>query len=435
VSWLLYAIIGGAVAIWLLWAIYDHFRGRKAGAVHEGIVALGDDAVPASIHPQINPNVCIGSGSCVRACPEKQILGMIDGKAKLVNPLACVGHGACAASCPVEAITLVFGTARRGVDLPKVKPDFETNQPGIYIAGELGGMGLIRNAIEQGKQAAQNAVASGRRGPPDGLDAVVVGAGPAGISAALQFVHDGLRVELLEQEVFGGTIRHYPRAKIVMTGVLDLPRFGKVKKRTMSKEGLVELWEEVREQTDLPVRTGERVESIKPDPAGGWRVKSTGGERRAANVVLAMGRRGAPRKLGVPGEELDKVSYRLLEPEPFAGKHVLIVGGGNAAADCAVALVEARTCKSVTLSYRRPELARLRAPVKAKIDHFAATRGLQMLLPSEVVEIKPHSVRLTSNGTPCELPNDAVIVQIGGTSPMELLGSFGIETITKRGEA
>lgn len=434
-SWLLYAIVGGSVGLWVLWAIYDHVRAKKAGAVHESILALGDDAVPVSIHPRIDPNVCIGSGSCVVACPEKQIIGIIEGKARLVNPLACIGHGACAAACPVEAITLVFGSARRGVDLPRIKPDFETNQPGIYIAGELGGMGLIRNAVEQGKQAAQNAAASGRRGRPDGLDAVVIGAGPAGISAALQFVHDGLRVELLEQEVYGGTIRHYPRAKIVMTGTLDLPRFGKVKRRTMSKEGLVELWEEIRTKTDLPVRTGERVEAIKPHSAGGWTIKSTSGERHAPNVVLALGRRGAPRKLGVPGEELEKVGYRLLEPEPFSGKHVLIVGGGNAAADCAVALVEAGTCKSVTLSYRRPELARLRAPVKAKIDHFAATRGLQMLLPSEVVEIRPHSVRLTSNGTPCELPNDAVIVQIGGTSPMELLAGFGIETVTKRGEA
>ncbi len=433
---ILAAIVVLAVAAWLAWASFDRRRERRAAGVAAGIAALAADAVPVSLHPEIDPAICIGSGACVRACPEKEILAIVDGRAKLVNPLACVGHGACQAACPVGAIRLVFGTARRGVELPRVGPDFQSSQPGIYVAGELGGMGLIRNAVEQGRQAARSVVANGRRGGHGALDAIVVGAGPAGISATLQLLDDGLRVQLLEQEAFGGTIRHYPRAKVVMTGSLDIPRYGRVRRRTMSKEALIELWEEIRARTALPISTGERVEAILPDPAGGWIVRSSRGERRTANIVLALGRRGAPRKLAVPGEDLAKVSYRVLEPEAFRGQRVLVVGGGNAAADCVVALADHGGCSAVALSYRRGELARLRAPVRARIDQLASSGRVEMLLPSEIQEIRPHDVLLARpDGSRITLPNDAVVVQIGGSSPLELLGSFGLATVVKQGEA
>jgi thioredoxin reductase/ferredoxin len=433
-------VVGGLVAatllVYLLWGVAERRKEHRARAVARGTEALGDDVVPVSIHPKIDPSVCIGSGACVKACPEKDVIALVDGQARLVNPLACVGHGACAAACPVHAIELVFGTARRGVELPAVGPDFQTNLPGVYVAGELGGMGLIRNAVEQGKQAARYLVASPRRGGAGALDAIVIGAGPAGISATLQLVQDGMRVVLLEQEAFGGTIRHYPRAKVVMTGTLDVPGYGKVRRRTMTKEALVELWEEIRVRTALPVETGVRVEAIRPGEAGDWIVSGAWGEKRAANVVLALGRRGAPRRLGVPGEELDKVHYRLLEPDVFRGRHVLVVGGGNAAADCVLALVEGGACASVSLSYRRAEMARLRAPVRERLDAAVRQDRLRALLPTEVKAISPRDVSLARpDGSGLTLANDAVIVQIGGTSPADVLSAFGVATVTKRGEA
>jgi len=429
-------LVGVALLVHFVWSAATRSKTDAAHAVHAEVHALGDDLVPASIHPLVDPNRCIGSGACVTACPEHDVIGLLHGRVKLVNPLACIGHGACAAACPVEAISLVFGTARRGVELPAVDEDFQTNQPGVYVVGELGGMGLIRNAIVQGRECAQYIAASDRRaGDSADYDAVVIGAGPAGISATLQLMEEELRVLLLEREEFGGTILHYPRAKVVMTGVLDIPRFGTVKQRTMTKEQLVELWQQIREQTDIPVRTGALVDALARDDDGVWRVFSSDGEVRAANVVLALGRRGSPRKLDVPGENLAKVSYRLIEPAAFEAMRVLVVGGGNAAAECTLALADSGGCPEVALSYRRGELARLRGSVRARLDRAIETGKIVAHLPTEVTEIRPDEVQLRrGDGSTFAVRNDAVIVQVGGTPPAKLLESFGVDTVVKRGE-
>lgn len=433
-----YVVLLGLVAIagipYLIWSRLEARKHGRAAAIHEDTLSLGDEAVPVSIHPEVDLDACIGSGACVRACPEKDILAITDGRARLINPLSCIGHGSCMAACPVGAIKLVFGTATRGIELPKIDAKFETSQPGIYVVGELGGMGLIRNAIEQGRQAALAIAKSDRRGSAGDLDAVIIGAGPAGIAAALGLLAQGLRVQIVEQDRYGGTIAHYPRAKVVMTGSLDLPGYGTVRRKTMNKEQLVELWNDIRERQQLPVTEGVRVESITAEGKT-WRVAGGTWNDRAANVVLALGRRGAPKQLGVPGEELPKVSYRLLEPEPFAGKHVMVVGGGNAAADCAIALAESRQCASVALSYRRTELLRLRSSVRTAIEHSFADGSIRPLLGSEVVSIAEHEVMLRTDGRLAPVPNDAVIVQIGGQAPSALLRAVGIELVEKRGDA
>jgi thioredoxin reductase/ferredoxin len=429
------ALLAAALAAYVAWELRDRRRALRAAARADATAALGADAVPQSLHPRIDPDRCIGSGACVRACPEKEILGLVGGRAALVNPLACVGHGACAAACPAGAIELVFGAAHRGVELPEVDESFMTRRPGVYVVGELGGMGLIRNAILQGREAAEHAIAGTRRGRGETLDAIVVGAGPAGTSAALALLRAGLRVEVLEREELGGTIRHYPRDKVVMTGPLELPGFPRVRRRTMSKAELVALWEEVRVTAGLPVRTGIAVEALEQGPGDAWTVVTGAGPRRAANVFLALGRRGSPRKLGVPGEELEKVVYRILEPEVFRGRDVLVVGGGNAAAENALSLVESGGCRSVALSYRRRELARLRADVRDRFDAHVATGRIAALLGSEVERIAAREVVLRDGETRRVLRNDSVVVQIGGIAPGAVLASFGIATVTKYGEA
>jgi thioredoxin reductase (NADPH) len=299
--------------VYLCWSWVDRRRHRADHAIATDVATLGSDLVPTSLHPTIDPDRCIGSGACIAACPEDKVLGMVHGRAQLINPLSCIGHGACLAACPVSAITLVFGTAQRGVELPVVDPHFETNRIGVYVVGELGGMGLIRNAVEQGRQAAEHIASGSRRGQGDSLDALVVGAGPAGMGAALGLKAKGLRVEILEEGELGGTIAHYPRAKVVMTGALELPGHGSVGGKTMSKEELVALWSDLKTKSGLEIATGVRATGLEPD-GDGWIVASSDGGRRAANVVLALGRRGAPRRLGVPGEELAKVFYRLSRP-------------------------------------------------------------------------------------------------------------------------
>ncbi|MCK7519123.1 MAG: 4Fe-4S dicluster domain-containing protein [Ignavibacteriales bacterium] len=112
------------------------------------------------LHPVVDVNRCIQTGACVAACPEHDIIGIRNGKATIINASQCIGHGACFHACPTEAISFRIGTEKSGVELPHVNQNFETNVPGIYIAGELGGMGLIKNAVEQGRQAVENIVKS-----------------------------------------------------------------------------------------------------------------------------------------------------------------------------------------------------------------------------------------------------------------------------------
>jgi len=432
-------IVGGLVMLAFLlsfaWRSFDAAREENVGEMVADLASLGDVA-PPSLHPKIDPTRCIGSGACIRACPEHDIIALVGGQAKLINPLGCVGHGVCADACAFDAIKLVFGTETRGVELPKINRNFETNQPGIYIIGELGGMGLIRNAVTQGAQAVAHVAAGKRRGGGDVLDVLVVGAGPAGIGATLGAMEAGLNVQMVEREELGGTILHYPRAKVVMTGALEFPIYGTVKKRTMTKEKLVELWEDIREKTNLPVSTGELVEAIEANQDGTWTVRSNQGAHRAANVMLGLGRRGSPRKLGAPGEEHAKVAYRLLEPKEFDDKHVLVVGGGNSAVESVIALIDQAQCKSVSISYRKTEFARCRGDNKERIGHLLSTRSVNGFLPSTVSRVDATTVTLSSkDGPDQQIPNDAIIVQIGGTSPAKLLESFGIKMVTKFGES
>ncbi|HTV25552.1 MAG TPA: NAD(P)-binding domain-containing protein [Polyangiaceae bacterium] len=420
------------------WGRSDKKKEQVATRIAEDIKAMGD-VVATSLSPRIDPAICIGSGACVSACPEKGVIALVRGQAELINPLGCIGHGACANACPVQAIQLVYGTKKRGVELPVVDEHFETNRRGVYIAGELGGMGLIRNAVVQGREAMEHIIAGGadgpRRGTNDAFDVIVVGAGPAGISATLRAMQEGLRALLIDREGFGGTILHYPRAKVVMTGVLELPMFGKVPGRQLSKEQLVGLWQEVRTKYAPPLVTGELVTRLEPRIDGMWGVVTDRGVRHAANVILALGGRGSPQKLGVPGEERSKVAYRLLEPEEFAGRHVLVVGGGNSAVESALALADSGRCASVAISYRRSEFARCRAENRRRIDGLVAQRRVRVYFGTELGGIGERDVALRSgDGFTGTIANDAVIVQIGGTAPAKLLGSLGIALTTKYGE-
>jgi thioredoxin reductase/NAD-dependent dihydropyrimidine dehydrogenase PreA subunit len=427
-----------AVLLYWLWDRSDRRKEGAAQRIADDVLAMGDVAA-ASLSPRINPDMCIGSGACVSACPEKSVIALVQGRARLVNPLGCIGHGACATACPVGAIELVYGTSTQGVELPVVDAYFQTNRRGVYIAGELGGMGLIRNAISQGRQAADHIIGGGsasRRGKNAALDALVVGAGPAGISATLRLMEAGLRVLLVDREGFGGTILHYPRAKVVMTGVLDLPVYGKVRGRQLSKEQLMGLWHDIQQRTQPPVATGHLITGLAERADGMIEVQAERGVWHAANVVLALGGRGSPRKLDVPGEESSKVVYRLLEPAEFRGKHVMVVGGGNSAVESALALADFKACASVSLSYRRAEFARCRAENKRRIQECIRNGSVKTFLPTQIVTIEASSVTLSDDAHRVQkVPNDVVIVQAGGTPPAQLLSSFGINMVTKYGEA
>lgn len=401
----------------------SHSRVRLKESLQAGLTE------PPSLHPVIDPNVCIGCGSCVKACPEKA-LGLVNGKAVLVEPAHCIGHGACQIACPVEGIQLVFGTEKRGMDIPQVDPTFETNVPGIFIAGELGGMGLIRKAVEQGKQAMET-ISKKRRGSLD-LDVLIVGAGPAGLSASLAAMQDGLRAVTIEQEdSFGGTVYHFPRNKIAMTAPVNLPMIGKVKMYEISKEQLLEFWKGVIENTGLQIRLHERLETIT-SIAGGFVVTTSKATYKTSNVLLAMGRRGTPRKLGIPGEEQSKVVYRLIDAEQYRGQHVLVVGGGDSAVEAALALSDEQGT-TVTLSYRSQAFSRLKPKNRQRLHEASQQQKLQVLLQSKVVGIGQKDVVIDYQGKSLQLQNDAVIVCAGGILPTPFLKEIGVMVETHHG--
>ncbi len=388
---------------------------------------------PTSLHPQIDLSLCCGSAACVTACPEHTVIGIINGKATVVDPTACIGHGACAAACPTQAISLVFGTEKRGVELPVVSPTFETDVPGLFIAGELGGMGLIRNAINQGVQAMDSiAKLSGmKRG--DRLDVLIVGAGPAGFAASLAAKEKGLRYLTIEQETFGGTVSHFPRGKLVMTAPAKLPIIGKMQFREVQKETLLGFWNEAREKAGLELSYEEQLLGVDKD-GDGFIAKTSKGTYKTRAILLAIGRRGTPRKLGVPGEESSKVIYRLADPEQFAGKRVLVVGGGDSALEAAATVAE-ESDAIVDLSYRGDAFGRAKRKNRSRVDAAIASGRLTVRLSSQITAITRPSVTLKTASGPIELPNDAIIVCAGGVLPTDFLKSLGITTTTKFGQA
>jgi len=407
-------------------------RHRNSRQILQQAVAAGLTE-PASLHPIIDHVKCLGCASCVKACPENNVLGVIHGKAHLVDPTHCIGHGACKKACPFNAIELVFGTEKRGVDIPQVNEDFQSNVPGIYIAGELGGMGLIRNAVTQGVQAVESIRKLDGIGSKDRLDLVIVGAGPAGIGASLASMSAKLKFVTVEQESLGGTVSHYPRGKIVMTAPVKLPVVGKMQFRETTKEQLMEFWEEVVESTGLKISDNERVEGIEPDGAG-FKIKTTQGNYQTRAVLLAIGRRGTPRTLGVPGENKSKVVYRLIDPQQYLNQHVLVVGGGDSALEAAVSIAdEAGT--TVTLSYRSEAFSRAKEKNRIKVADAQKQGRLNVLMSSNVKQITDDKVVIEANNKEITIDNDAIIVCAGGILPTPFLKSIGIEVETKFGTA
>jgi thioredoxin reductase (NADPH) len=414
---------------------------RRQRRMHARFVTIREEAVssgmtePASLHPLIDPALCLGCGACVTACPETShhdVLGLIDGKAVLIGPTECIGHGACKTACPFDAITLVFGTERRGLDIPVLKPTFESNVPGIYVAGELGGMGLIKNALVQGQQALE-AIAKAGVKRAGALDVLIVGAGPAGLAASLAAKKMGLSYQTVEQDSLGGAVFQYPRGKLVMTAPVELPIVGKVQFRNTSKEELLKFWTQASKGNGLKISYQERVETVE-NKDGVFHVKTSTQKHVASTILLGIGRRGTPRKLGVPGEELPKVVYRLIDPEQYRGQKVIVVGGGDSALEAAASIAELGDT-AVILSYRGEAFQRAKQKNRQRVDAASASGQLKVLLSSQIREIRPDEVLMKHSGQELKVANDAVIVSAGGILPNDFLKSIGIVVETKFGTA
>jgi thioredoxin reductase/Pyruvate/2-oxoacid:ferredoxin oxidoreductase delta subunit len=433
-QWLIY---GGAILLCLLvvW-LYLRRQLRKSRIVEQKIEKAKQLGLyePVSLHPVVDPDSCIRTGACIAACPEKDILGIVNGKATTVNASQCVGHGACFHACPTQAISLCIGTETRGVDLPHVNENFETNVDGLYIAGELGGMGLIKNAVEQGRQAVENIARYMKRPHGADYDLLIVGAGPAGISASLTAKKLNLSCLTLEQDTLGGTVFTFPRSKIVMTTPMNLPLHGKVKLFETSKSELLQLWQDVIRKNDIKILENNKVEAITQED-GQFRVVTIKGEQYTSKgVLLAIGRRGTPRKLGIPGEQLENVAYRLLEPETIQGKNIVVVGGGDSAIEAALLLCDHN---KVILSYRSDSFSRIKPKNGERIEAAKKDGKIDVKFGTNLLSIESDAVTIEYNSTKenQHIKNDLVFIFAGGELPTQFLDKVGIRITRKFGEA
>jgi thioredoxin reductase/ferredoxin len=415
--------------------IYLRKKSRASRVVEEKVRKAKEDGLhePVSLHPYIDVNKCIQTGACISACHERDIIGIIKGKATLINASQCIGHGACFEACPTGAISLRIGTEKRGVDLPEINPFFETNVPGIFIAGELGGMGLIRNAVEQGRKATENIAKSIKRNLSVSYDLIIIGAGPAGISACLTAKKHGLKFLLLEQETLGGTVFTFPRKKIVMTSPMDLPLYGKVKLFETSKAELLNLWQTALNKNNISIQENSKVESITSEN-GIFKVATLKGELfTSESVLLAIGRRGTPRKLNIQGEMKEKVAYRLLEPELISGKEIIVVGGGDSAVESALLLADEN---KVIISYRNEVFNRLKPANNEALNKAIADRKLEIMFSTNLISIEDEYVNIAfaKSGETQKIKNDLVYVFAGGELPTQFLEKAGIKITKKFGE-
>jgi thioredoxin reductase (NADPH) len=256
-------------------------------------------------------------------------------------------------------------------------------------------------------------------------DLLVVGAGPAGISASLRAIENKLNYLTVDEGEIGGTVSKYPRQKLVMTSPVEFPMYGKFKKTELSKEELIAFWKKVLEHVDFKFREGEKVEDIKKDMDGIFTVVTAKNKYRSHAVVLSIGKSGSPRKLGVKGEELPKVMYRLIEADHYVNKNILVVGGGDSAVEAVMGLAH-QVGNKVILSYRKGAFSRLKERNSQRIEECMRKGKLAVLFNSMPEEVKGNFVVLDVNGTQQEIPNDYVWIFAGGAPPTAFLKKIGV---------
>src|SRR5436309_4257543 len=422
--------IGGIICFFFLMIYLRSLKKREARAREAAEKGKLFSEGPKAQHPHIDSNYCIGCATCTSVCPEGDVLAMIGGKAVIANGHKCIGHGLCADACPVGAITMVMASPSMAVDMPTLNPDYESTVSNLFIVGELGGLALIKNAVNQGRDCVDN-IASRLKQPgvppsAEGVhDLIVIGAGPAGISASLRAIEHKLKYLTIERDEIGGTVAKYPRQKLVMTSPVEFPMYGKFKKMQLSKENLLAFWDMVLNRSDFNVSTGEKVENVSKGTDGIFSVLSATNQYRARAVILALGRAGEPRKLGVKGEDLPKVMYRLIEADHYINKRILVVGGGDSAVEAAMGLAH-QVGNQVTLSYRSERFSRIKERNAIRIDESIRKGKVKVIFNSNPLEFTPQSVILEVAGVKQEIPNDFVWIFAGGTPPNAFLKKIGV---------
>lgn len=343
---------------------------------------------------------------------------------------ACTGCGACAAACPNGAISVVrrpYTLADFPEPMPMSNGQGLTNVHNLFVAGDVSGAALIRTAMNQAVDAIDGleVQSSGARGGV--LDVAIVGAGPAGLAAAARCHERGLSHVVLEKGRLASTVRDYPKRKHVMAEPNSVPAKSSLWFQACSKEELLERWEQAVVAHGIQIVEGAEVTSIA-EVDGGFRLQHSRGELHAANVVLCVGKRGSPRRLGVPGEVYPRVRYALSDAEAYRGKAVLVVGGGDSAVEAALSLASVGGVQ-VTLSYRRGAFTRTKAANRKRLEAYAADGRVRVVLSSTVVALEPGAVRLAALGGEQRLANDVVLALLGSEPCTALLRNAGVRVL------
>jgi thioredoxin reductase len=425
-SMVIWAVVLAAVIGAVGWYAINFRRQRTSDTERlQHTRELGMDKASGQ-YPLVDAGACIGCRTCVDACPEGDVLGIVLGKAVVINGARCIGHGKCAEACPVGAIQVGLGDITKRDDIPLLDPDNQTNVPGLWIAGELSGFALINNAVEQGKRVAEKiAEILEKRDVDDVLDILVVGAGPAGMSAGLVASEKNLSCLILDQQGAGGTILQYPRRKLVMVQPVEIPRLGKLPRLEYSKEELLEIWDRLHKEMGLDIRTGVRVTAISGE-IGLFHVETSSGSFKARHVILALGRRGTPRRLNVSGEDLAKVAYQLIDAEAYADRRVLVVGGGDSAVEAAMGLAH-QEGSVVTVSYRKDSLMRIKQRNADRIAPLIEEGHIDFQGATTVQSIGPDAVILQGDNGLVTVANDDVFILAGGIPPFGFLRELGVK--------
>ncbi|HUB02425.1 MAG TPA: NAD(P)-binding domain-containing protein [Terriglobales bacterium] len=380
------------------------------------------------LRPYIDSSQCIGCAACTTVCPEGDVLAMLGGRAFVVNAQKCIGHERCVEACPVGALTMVMAAPKAAADTPHLTAELETTVRNLFVVGELGGLPLIRNAINQGRECIDiitDRVRSAHAADPNIYDVIIVGAGPAGISASLRAIENKLKYLTIERDEVGGTVARFPRQKVITTTPLEFPLYGKLHKTELLKEHLLALWDMVLNRAEFNVCTDSMVNDVQKSADGIFHVLTATQQHRARYVVLAIGRAGNPRKLGIKGEQLPKVMYRLIDAHQYQHKNVIVVGGGDSAVEAAIALAQ-QTGNRVTLSYRRQELTRVKERNAMRVRQFMRAGRLRVIFNSIPLEFRRESVVLSVAGRSFKLANDYAWIFAGGTPPNEFLKKIGV---------
>src|SRR6266700_7408176 len=423
-----------------------------------------DPRGPDYPHPVIISERCIGCHACVEACPH-DVLAMVNNLAAPVARDQCMEDTSCQVECPVNPkACIVVNTTRKikARPVPVRDASFMTNVAGCYLIGDVSGTPLIKNAANEGADVLKHIAHELNNGagpePKAAFDVAIIGIGPAGLSAAIAAKRFALRYVGIEQDGVLATIDAYPKGKYVFFKPETMESRGMIEVNGLGeqREKILDSWIGAMNSSGVVINESESCKTVEKAAEGDYFVVQTekGLAREkvsyyARRVILALGNRGTPMKLKVPGEEMkvardgrteDKVKYKLTDPESYKRRRIIVLGAGNSAIEAAVDLVARRNgdqimfratdeINEVTLVIRSDMKNDLKFLNKLQAYQCIDEARITAHFGTAIKEIRDGEVVLMNARTQEEkttIPNDYVFAMIGGDRPTKFLESIGI---------